>query len=172
MTDGDDPLDGADVGETRTVTRSKTLHGIDMEPREFWGSDRMADRRIADVEVVENSEGEPIDVELTWEADLTKTLPPRWDYCREPRTEEEEANARRKKWLARVAQGIAIALPIGVASALMYGIAPAFENVTINGEAMAVNPASMVTTALLVVGFASVMMWAVRRGLPGKVRIA
>lgn len=173
MTDRGDPLYGADVGETRTVTRSKTLHGINFEPREFYGTDRQADIRVADLEVVEDDEGNEHNIRITWEADLTKNLPRRWDYCREPRTDEEQATARRKRWLGKVAKAGALMLPFGIATGLALWIMPAFEGVTINGEPMAA-PSPVATTAvmLLVAGMAGLLFWAIREGPPSRVGVS
>lgn len=172
--DTDDPLDGADVGETRTVRRSTTLHGIDMEPQEFWGSDRLADRRIADAEVVENSEGDPIDVALTWEADLTKTLPPRWDYCRDPRTEEEEAAARRKKWLGRSKKAVGFAVvPLVAWLPAMWFTSQLTQNMTINGQPIGpVGPTEVVISLAILAIAIVVTLFGVYGSLPRRVGVA
>lgn len=168
----DDPLDGADVGETRTVRRSKTLHGINFEPCEFYGSDRQADIRITDLEVVEDErEGYADDVRITWEADLTKRLPRNWDRHTEPVTAGEKRQQRRKKWLGRIAQAAALAIPFGIASAIAAYTAQGLEGMTINGEPMTVPPfVELLPALLLVFGLAGLIMWTIRGGFQGRVR--
>lgn len=131
-----DPLEGADVGETRTVRRSKTLYGMDMEPMEFFGGDRQQDVRIADVEVVEDErDGYCDDVRITWEADLTKTLPRNWDRCNEPRTADEERQERRWKWIGRGLKAAGILLPFaGAAWIATYLTNATLAGMTIDGE--------------------------------------
>lgn len=168
MSDDQDPLEGADVGETRTVRRSKTLHGINMEPMEFFGTDRQADIRVADLELVEDDEGDLHDVEITWEADLTKNLPRRWDRCTEPRTEGEEKQARRRKWLNRISRASAVILPLVVSYAIgIHVVEGAFENITINGEPMGpVTWMDMAPTLGLVAVLTLILYYGLRGGLP------
>jgi hypothetical protein len=131
-TDTDDPLEGADVGETRHVERSKHFHGINFEPQDFFGSDRLGDAKITNVEIVENGDGQADDFIVTWEGDVTKTLPRRWDECREPRTAEEETRARRRAWLRRAAKTASLAIPLGIATAVTYHIMSGLD-LTMNG---------------------------------------
>lgn len=169
----DDPLDGADVGETRTVRRELYLHGVDMEPVEFYGMDRSADIRIADLEVCENSEGEPRDVRITWEADVTKHLPPRWDQATEPRTVEEMRVARRTRWLKTAARALAVLLPVGIALGVAYWMMQGLDgSVTINGEPLRPPPVlETLPVVLLVVVIVWLISWGVRGGFPGKVKL-
>lgn len=167
MTDAD-PLEGADVGETRTVRETKTLHGINMEPDVYYGSDRFGETRIADVEVVRGDDGEADDIRVTWEGDVTKALPRRWDYCREPRTAAEERAATRKKWLGRAAKAVGFLLPVGVAtlvaSHVMNGLS---GDLTINGEPMVAPTAvELVPLVVMVMGLAAFFAWAVSGGIP------
>jgi hypothetical protein len=53
----DDPLEGADIGETRTVKREQTLHGINYTPNEYFGGDRNSDVELTDVEIIEAEDG-------------------------------------------------------------------------------------------------------------------
>lgn len=170
MTDGGDPLDGADVGETRTVTRSKTLHGVDFEPREFYGTDRQRDIRIDDISVVGDDQGEPRDVEITWEAELTKCLPPRWDHAREPRTEAEEKQARRRKWMRRGISAVAALLPLGLVTVVTFHLLNALSgDLLINGEPMGpVSFVDILPALILVFGIAALIIWGVRGGFPGR----
>lgn len=129
-----DPLDGADVGETKTVERSKTLHSATYEPGVYYGSDRIGSAEIADVEIVEDEYGEDA-IRVTWEGDLTKALPPNWDHHREPVTERELRQERRKKWKGRAGRAAQILIPaaicVGIAAHVMNTIS---GEVTMNGE--------------------------------------
>jgi hypothetical protein len=164
MTDSDDPLDGADVGETRHVERSKHFHGTNYEPREFYGSDRLGDPKITDIEIVEGEDGNADDFIVTWEGDMTKTLPRRWDSCREPRTHEEETQARRRKWLRRGIQAVSVAVPmaiaVGVSHYLMQGL-----DLTMNGVDVSAPTAGM-TLSIFILGM---LMFAIIRWLPGRI---
>jgi len=145
MSDTDsDPLEGAAIGEKRTVQRSKTLHGINFEPREFVGSDREADVEIADVEVIKGGDGECDNVKVTWEAEMMKTLPRNWDTWEKPDTQNV--------WVSRLAKVAAIVLPlglaIGVAHFLMQGLA---RRLTINGEPFVYGPSMMFPIVVLFV---------------------
>jgi hypothetical protein len=163
-TDTDDPLEGADVGETRHVERSKHFHGINFEPQEFFGSDRLGDAKITNVEIVENGDGKADDFIVTWEGDVTKTLPRRWDECREPRTPEEETQARRWKWLRRGIQAVSVAVPmaiaVGVSHYLMQGL-----DLTMNGVDVGAPTAGMTLSIFMLV----MLMFAIIRWLPGRI---
>jgi hypothetical protein len=163
MTDTEDPLEGADVGETRHVERSKHFHGINFEPRELHGSDRLGDATITNIEIVEGDDGEADDFVVTWEGDMTKTLPRRWDSCREPRTPEEETQARRRKWLRRGIQTISVAVPmaiaVGVSHYLMRGL-----DLTMNGVDVGAPTAGMALSIFLL----GMLMFAIIRWLPGR----
>lgn len=162
-TETEDPLEGADVGETRHVSESKHFHGINYEPDSLWGSDRVGDISITEIEIVENDEGND-DFVVTWEADLTKRLPRRWDECREPRTAEEETQARRSKWLRRAGRFAALAIPMGIATALTYEVMGAAAT-SINGVEVGQPPIGgmvMLFAVMLFIAFALPY-------LPGKV---
>jgi hypothetical protein len=164
MSGTDDPLDGADVGETRHVERSKHFHGINFEPREFYGSDRLGDASITNIEIVENGDGKADDFIVTWEGDVTKTLPRRWDECREPRTAEEEANAQKRKWLRRGIQTISVAvsmaIAVGVSHYLMSGL-----DLTMNGVAVGAPSAGMTLSIFVLL----MLMFSIIRWLPGRI---
>lgn len=58
--DDTDPLEGADVGETRTVRESIEFHTTEFAPGAFYGSDRFGDVGVADVEVREDEYGDEV----------------------------------------------------------------------------------------------------------------
>lgn len=158
-----DPLDGAAVGETRTVTRSKTVDTFDMEPREFWGSDRQRDVEIADVEIVTNERDGLDDIRVTWEAEVTKRLPRRWDECDEPRTAAERRSERRSKWLGRVGQAVGFVFSIAFVSTVAAIITRwTFDgSATINGQPLtAPSVPTMAGMLILVICLAGVFIWA------------
>lgn len=168
--DDSDPLDGAAIGETRTVRESKTLHGINFEPLVYAGSDRQGMAEIVDVEIVKDDrDGYCDDIRVTWEGDITKTLPPRWDQCNEPRTEKEHKTAKRKKWIGRVITAVAAILPVAIAVAITIPVTErVFDgSLTINGEPMTMPSVweilPMLGLILLLVG---IIFWGVRGGLP------
>lgn len=164
-----DPLDGAAVCETRTVRESKTLHGIDMEPSVFFGSDRQVDHQIVDVEVIEDDrDGYCDDVKITWEGEVTKTLPRRWDESNEPRTAAEEKQAKRAKWRGRALRAAATLIPLGIGLGVtMHAMNAIAGSMTVNGET--VTTPSMLEVApviALIAGFVLFLKWAASGGIP------
>lgn len=132
----DDPLDGADVGETRAVRESVDLHTAEFRPAAFYGTDRIGTGDVAGIEVVEDEYGDEV-VRVDFEGDLTKALPPRWDYCAEPVTEEQRRSERRWRWASRLGRWGVHAAMFGVsvliAHRLMQDVA---GKLTVNGEPM------------------------------------
>lgn len=165
-----DPLEGADVGETRTVRRSRTLNPIDLQPSAFWGTDRQGEARIVDVDVIQDEDHAFADeVRITWEANLTKKLPRNWDKAKEPRTEAEEKSARRRKWIKRIAGTVAVVLPFGVVTAIsMYLTRSALGEISINGEPMtAPTWPEMLPVAVPLFLVAMVLYYGLGGGFPG-----
>lgn len=169
MTDeSSDPLKNADIGETARVRKSKTLYGIDYTPREFFGDDRItADISIVDVELLDNDDGAE-DIRITWEGDVMKRLPRRWDYHAEPLTETENRQARRQKWKRRLGQAIAVVVPLGfsffIAMRVMEQLA---GKMTINGESVTPpSPETMAITFGFIVVISAVMMWGMNGAFP------
>lgn len=166
MSETGDPLEGADVGETRTVNRETTVPGIDLEPREFWGRDRQRELSNVDVDLVQNDEDDIPDVKVTWEAEVTKNLPPKWDQCNEPRTPEEERQERRWKWISRGVKAAGVLLPLaGAAWLATYLTNATLAGMTIDGEP--VSPVG-VEAALPVIALAVLMYLAIRYA-PGRI---
>jgi hypothetical protein len=131
-----DPLAGADIGESETVTVEKEFHGINYEPHEFYGSDRFADPSIVDVEVEHNEDGAD-DFTIIWEGEVTKQLPRNWDHHREPITETEQRQERRQAWLTRVGRAAQIIIPIGLCTLIAAEVMNTIMGeVTMNGESV------------------------------------
>lgn len=167
-----DPLKNADVGETVTLRKSKTLHTINYTPEEYFGSDRFAGNiEIVDIEIVEGDYDDK-DIRVTWESDVTKRLPRRWDYHAEPVTEEEHRQARRQKWMRRAGKAAAVFVPAGIATALSVELTGRIaEQMTINGEPMAApSPAATVGVVGVIMLLALVIHYGLSGGFPGTVR--
>jgi len=134
MTD-DDPLHGADVGETRTVTETQELYTVDFEPEAFWGTDRYSKRDITNVEIVETDDGSEV-IRLTWEGEVTKTLPYRWDHLHTDTTKADERGLTGwKKYALKF--GVGYVLPLGITGIVAHHVMNAtMSAMTINGEAV------------------------------------
>lgn len=171
MTNDDtDPLGGADIGETHTVRESVELHTVDFEPGVYYGSDRFGRASVERIEVTENEYGDET-VVVTFEGELTKALPPRWDEYREPLTDAEQQAARRKVWLGRLGNAAAIVVPMLGASVLANHLMQAISgDMTVNGEAVTApgtGEMAMITGAMLVL--AAVVFYAANEVLPPRV---
>jgi hypothetical protein len=145
----DDPLDGADIGETLTVERTEELSVWGVAPDVYFGADRDSDVEVVDAEVV----GEPgaERVKLTFEGKVTKYLAPRWDQAREPRTEEERRQARRDKRKRQLLELAAITLPFGIVSVVSLKVMQTISGeMAINGEAMQFSPETFVPVLAIV----------------------
>lgn len=158
----DDPLDGAAVGETRTVRKSKTLSGINFEPRAFYGSDRQGRPRIVNVEVVTDEHDDDVDdVRVTWEAEMTKCLPPRWDECDEPRTPKEARHERRSRWIGRVMGVISGMVPFVIAALIGLTTTNALADRSSNVEAVSITFSDLI----ILIGFVTAFVYVVYLGV-------
>lgn len=167
----DDPLDGAPIGQTETVTETQTLRGINYVPDEFFGHDRFGEFGIADVEVIESAEGDVDDIRVTWEGEMTKQLPRRWDQHNEPVTDEEKQQARRRKWLGWLSRAAVFVVPLGLISTIAVKLTQEVSReLVINGEAA--TPPSMIDAVpvfILVLVMAGIIHIGIEGGFPGKV---
>lgn len=160
MSESDDPMDGAAVGETRTVQEDVTVNLWDFYAADsFLGSDRVA----GDIDLVDVAYG--VDdgdesVTLTFEGDVTKTLPRRWDTLLEDHP-KNQARGRNEPRNTLVSLGALV-----VTSLVAFGVA-AFvatrAEVTVNGEA--VFPATLVDVTAMVPFFMLIVfaVWAIPR---------
>lgn len=172
MSESKDPLDGADIGETATVSETVDLYGINMAPDVFFGSDRFGDADIVDVEIVETDGEDYNNIKVTWEGEMTKQLPLRWDYHREPVTEEEKRVASRRKWLYRGGRAAAVLIPMGLATWLAAVMMRRVSGeMTINGEpVVAPTFAEMLPAMAAVLLLSALIMYGLKGGFPGMAR--
>lgn len=161
MTEEPDPLEHADVGETKTIFREVTLDSFNLEPEVFWGIDRIGESEIVDAEIIDGEDSQ--EIRLTWEADVTKTVPRNWDYCREPLTEKEERREKRRSWLVYAVKAIPFAIAGGLTVLSVYIFNQLANGVTINGEPLA--PADLWTTTLVFI-LTAVMLYALSALVP------
>jgi hypothetical protein len=160
-----DPLADADVGETVTIEHTEEIWLGQLEADHASGSDRFGDRRVSNVEVVEDEYGDQ-HLAVTVESDVTKRLPRRWDTARDPRTDSERRQARRDRWARTLARLLPVPVTLGIGLAvtdrLMRRLAP---RLTINGEPLGYSPTDLVPIALLVlVVFLAVLVIPAMRG--------
>lgn len=163
----DDPLQNADIGETVTVRESKTIHSIDITPNVFFGDDRFTDVEVSDVEIVEGA-GESGDIRITWEGDVTKQLPSRWDYHADPVTEEEKREARRKRRFRIFARVASIMFPIGAATIIAAHVFNKLaESMVVNGQPIGpVTAANILPSVAIIMLVSAVIIYGLNGGLP------
>lgn len=129
----DDPLRNANVGETFEVSEDVEFSVWGYRPDvAYSGRDRESDVAPVDAEVV-GSEGNE-EIRVTFEGEVTKTLPARWDKCDEPRTRREKIQAKRRKWVGWSIQAISVTLPLMIAFFVFNQVQQAVSGVTIGGE--------------------------------------
>jgi hypothetical protein len=172
MSSDEDPLAGADIGETRHDEHTVTFSTVSVTPPEWYSDDRAVEMEIADVEVVDSEHpDDPEELVVTYAAELTKELPRNWDDCREPRTEAEarrEKNRERlKRWGSRIATAITASLMFGLFFVIMRPIQEQMQQVTVNGEPLgSPDPMGLVVLFLIIGGITWTVKWAVEGGLP------
>jgi len=160
----DDPLAGADVGETRHVEEETAIDGYRYLPRWRHGRDRDADLEVTDARVVEREAGTN-DIEVTVEGEVTKWLPPRWDQCDEPRTPRERRDQQIRTWLRRVGRALGILLPFGLTVFIMHSVMSAIYPVMIEGQTI---QEPSIWPIVFLIGFAAFIVWALPH-LPGRI---
>jgi len=163
----DDPLQHADVGETRTIRREEIIDC--WAPDVYYGSDRehLTQPDVADVELVETADGDYNNVRIVWEGEVQKQLARNWDQCDEPRTPAEERAARRRRLLAGAVRAVSLVLPLAVVLGVGHAATSALAGeVTINGEPMVADPVVTITATALVIIIAVIVMWGVSGGFP------
>ena len=140
MTNQSDPLDGADIGDSETVTVTRELWLGDLEADAAKGSDRSSESEVIATEVVTDEFGEEY-LAVSVRSDITKRLPRNWDYSQAPRTETERKQARREKWKRRVAGALPLAGVLGLSFAIAMRVMNTVAGkMTINGEPMGPPP--------------------------------
>jgi hypothetical protein len=112
MSDDNDPLADADIGETATVEATTELWAGDLAADAVRGSDRFASHDIATVEVRTNERGNQV-LDVTVRSDVTKQLPRRWD--RTARDTPTASTPSRWRHVGGLLLGAAVALGVSVA---------------------------------------------------------
>jgi len=163
MQSNDDPLEDAAVGETRTVTHEQVYHGVDHEPRAFRGTDRAGAASIRDVEIVERDDAAD-DLRVTWDGDVTKTLPRGWD----DHTRVPDDESRSRQWLGTAARILfSVAVTGLVTIAVMNTVFQGLAGKTIEVEsAMLPSTVELALVVVGILGIAMVFVWAASGGLP------
>jgi len=145
-----DPLADADVGETVTVDHTEELWLGQLESEHARGTDRFADRRVSNVEIVTDEHGDTL-LAVTVTSDVTKQLPHAWDRCQEPRTDAERQTARRTRWARTLGRllpiPVTLAIGLAVTDRVMRRLAP---RLTIGGEPLSYAPADLLPVAVVV----------------------
>lgn len=154
-----DPLDGAAIGETRTLAVE-----IEQPVWDFWivkdwiGSDRDSSNiRLTDVEFVNDPGDEQIVFEL--EADVTKQLPRKWDQpiTEHPRYIRNQPQTKSQRLRSIVLRAIptlvAMIVTVGVAMAVMSEL----STITVNGEPVMFSPVELLPVVALVMGIAALI---------------
>jgi hypothetical protein len=163
-----DPMENAAIGETYTIEETKTLHEVNYTPDVYFGSDRFADDiEVTSVELVELEDGMQ-GIEVTWNSEVTKRLPRRWDYHKGAVTESEKKRKSRRKWIARAATALSIAIPFGIALLIHnWMMGEIAGEMTINGEPMT-PPTTLETLSVLlpVVLLTALLVYAISGGMP------
>lgn len=171
MSDESDPLDGAKIGETRTVAREDRRWVGFIVDEELYGDDRETSIDVTDIYLDENDHGER-EVVVEYDAELTQKLPAKWDVSDMPRTEREAKAERRNKWLRRCAK----LAPLAVTGVVVFGVTslafPAISRVSMEVSETTTAPSFMdvMPSVALVFIIAAVIVYGLSGGLPGAVR--
>jgi len=162
MSDESEPLDGADVGDTATVTETQELWIGDLAHDDTRGSDRFADHRVTDTEVVTDEYGEQV-LRVTVASDMTKRVGRNWD--REPWGGAESGSESRSTWVRRAINAGVTGLSLAIGLVVTNRVARRLNSeVTINGEPAAMpTGAELLGPVLVIVAVALVVLWALPR---------
>jgi len=145
----DDPMDGAAVGETRTLTHEVDIYPVDYEPREWFGDDRNREQlRIADTEAVTDEYGDE-QLRVTFAADVTKQLPESFDTVA---SVDSVTPPEPTLWDRVPTEVVPVLVGIGVSGAVGYTVMGSLSNAaTINGEPVtAPSPMAMIIMMALI----------------------
>ena len=159
MTNTEDPLDGADIGETVTVDHTEEMWVGDLEPAEWWGSDRYSDTRVVETEVVTNEHGEDY-LQITIESDVTKTLPHRWDALH---TDDAEPGVIQRH-ASDIAYGTSLFVTTVVMTGIVWALAGVETTLAVDGEPV-VFPTfgEMFPAVLIAMSLIILVQWVVTR---------
>jgi len=156
----DDPLKGADVGETVAVSEVKEIHAIDLEPDAFRGTDRFADYKVT---VTERDDGT---VEIHYDGEVTKRMPRQWDSDYWQHSTGTDGG-RLPTWLGTaVGAATAFSVAVVVYTEVAAQLAGRTEPVELTGPPFdPVSWLSLVPIVLLIV----VISWGINGGFPGMI---
>jgi len=157
----DDPMDGARVGETRTLTRTVDIYPVDYEPSEWFGRDR--DRqalRVGDTEVYTEEYGDE-QLRVTIEADVTKQLPATFDSVETKPSQTETPSF----WKHLAGEAVALAIGVGISLGTAWWVSnTVLQEVTVNGEPLV--GVSLIPVVILTL-FAVILVRGFAGGFPG-----
>lgn len=172
----DDPLDGADLGETHHVEETSMIWAFN-QPSHTYGSDRDSDVELVDTEVVRDEDGRVDAIRLHWEGDITKTLPRGYNRIAVPSGSEHVGDPvahrrrkqRREKWVGRLKQGLGLGIPVlGSTFVALHVINATASQISINGDTLGpITFAEAAPPMLLIVILAAVIVWGLQGGFPG-----
>lgn len=150
MTD-DDPLDGADIGDTATVREESEIWVGDGLTNQFSvGTDRFADTEVVDMSVRIDEYGEQY-IKVTTESKVTKTLPRKWDQCKEPRTASERRQRRLATWGSRIAQLLPIPVTLGIGLAVTHRVMSRLDGeVMFGGDPLTYSAIDLIPVVMIV----------------------
>ena len=119
----DDPLEGADIGDTETVEHTAEMWLGDLADEQTRGSDRFATHEVRDIEVRTDEYGDQI-LDVTVESEVTKRLTYRWDHeARESGTQTREHSMLREVGGTLLGVGVAIGVGVAVTQRVMGELA-------------------------------------------------
>jgi FlaG/FlaF family flagellin (archaellin) len=165
VTDADDLLDDADLGEKARIAHSERRHRA--LPEGLAGDDRFVDDLDVEATIDTVHDGW-VELELHWQGEATKRLPRRWDYHAEPITDAETRRARRQRWGRVIGKVLAFAIPavlsIGFATVVMQRVS---QSLTVNGQSVT---EPTLSSTFLTVGpiliIAAIIIWGLSGGFP------
>jgi len=145
----EDPLRHADVGETKTVRESVQLHTINYEPDVYHGSDRLGEANIENIEIVENEFGDE-DIKITFEADLVKTVPDRWDE-RVGAALETDDPSHKQRLLSVLSSAVVVGFPVLLSWLVGVMVLSEVSGLTLDGETLTFDPFGITSFSMLAV---------------------
>lgn len=168
----DDPLAGADIGETRTIESENEFSLWDSRAvGPFLGFDReAADVEVKSAEIVGEEGNER--VRITYSGDVTKTLRPHWrqELEREPREPRDTPTAGLPTAQRVASFLIAAAVSVGVAMFVTQSLfgRMAGETIEISARAPTVFDLAPAVAAIIVLGMLIVLALPYAPGMAGR----
>jgi hypothetical protein len=164
----DDPLEGADIGETATVTEESELWLGDYADFEATvGSDRIADHEVVEIEPYTDEHGDQM-LRLTVESEVTKTLPHRWATGLDPADVPEDPDSGRG-WLK---PAIHIAVHLGIVAGILLvlrHVVNTTASATVTFPAVEMTVWDLAGPAVVLTLLVTVIVYGLQGGLPRRV---